>query len=166
MKRGAADEPTLIVRFTRLSPTHHRFELVCGAATQTCELETRSCLMHDLVHFALESEARLANSFYGQLARGVPYATLTEVGMAAATGEIQLTERLVGALQGAWTAGFDAERFVEAFRSYQDTLGEPPPPWLTAELLVRVAARLRALEGAWRATKSGGTLELRFPPRE
>ena len=64
----------MIVRFTRLSPTHHRFEaLRDDGSIESRELETRSLLNHDLVHFALESEGELKDGFYGTLARGGSY---------------------------------------------------------------------------------------------
>ncbi|HEX5051990.1 MAG TPA: hypothetical protein VFZ65_09475, partial [Planctomycetota bacterium] len=68
---------SLLVRLTRTSPTHHRMEIVRDDGTrEQHELETRSCLLHDLVHFAVETEAALGNSFYGRLAHGVAYAAL------------------------------------------------------------------------------------------
>lgn len=61
----------LIVRFTRLNPTHHRFEAIrADGARDVRELETHSLLTHDLVHFALESEGKLSDGFYGGLLRG------------------------------------------------------------------------------------------------
>lgn len=161
----AAEPPALLVRFTRTSPTHHRLEIVRGERRESCELETRSCLFHDLVHFAVESEAGLADSFYGRLARGVSYAELTQdAGDMAALGEIATTELLVGAVQGAWKSGFDAARFLATFQGYLQQLGTPSATWLTVELLERIAKRLRALTGAWGGTQFGETLELRFPP--
>ena len=157
---GAAPD-ALVLRWTRVSATHHRFEIRCGATISSRELETRSCLWHDLVHFAVETEARLTNSFYGSLLRGVPYEALT-TGPLPDAGEIAVTERVVGALQGAWKQGLDPERFLAVFGAYQQSLGEVVPAWLTVEVLARVKERLRALEGAWRATRFGDTLELRF----
>jgi hypothetical protein len=165
-RRPATDErsePALTVRFTRVSPTHHRLDLVRGGATDSRVLETRSVLFHDLVHFALESEAGLANGFYGSLARGVAYGELAAVD--ATTGgpaELVAVERVVGPLQGAWRGGVDPEPFVARLRAYHAQIGERVPEWLTAELVQRVAARLRALDGQWRATPFGATMELTF----
>lgn len=161
----AAREPAgeLVVRLARVSPTHHRFEYACGARTESFLLETRSCLLHDLVHFALESEAGLADSFFGKLARGASYADLTRPDAdVTALGEIASTERIVGPLQGAWKHGFDAARFHTTLAAYHEQIGAVLPPWCTAELFARVAARLRALTGAWGGTKFGDALELRF----
>lgn len=153
----------LVVRLTRISPTHHRLDLASGARAESRELETRSCLLHDLVHFALETEAQLADSFYGKLARGQSYAELMQPGAdMKALGEIATTERIVGPLQSAWKAGFDPARFLATLRSYHEQISEPLPPWCSVELFACVAARLRALTGAWGATPFGDALELRF----
>jgi hypothetical protein len=153
----------VLVRFTRVSPTHHRLDVVRGGATDSRLLETRSVLFHDLVHFALESEAGITDGFYGSLARGAGYGELAAVD--AATGgpaALLAVERVVGPLQGAWRAGLDAQPFVERLWEHHRQIGEPAPEWLTAELVQRVALRLRALEGRWRATPFGATMELTF----
>ena len=56
----------LTICFTRTSNQRHRLDIVReGGACESRELETRSTLVHDLVHFAVETEARLTRSFYG-----------------------------------------------------------------------------------------------------
>jgi hypothetical protein len=156
---------TLTVRFTRVSATHHRLELARpGGAVTSRVLETRSVLFHDLVHFALESEAGLTDGFYGRLARGADYDQLAAIdGAATGTADLVAVERVVGPLQGAWRAGFDAAAFVARYREWLAQCEQPWPAWLTAELLERFAERLRALEGRWRATPFGTTMELLFP---
>lgn len=74
------------------------------------EFETRSLMTHDLVHFAVESEAKARGGFYGTLAEG----------------------------------------------------GLAPPDWLTGDFMRCVLERLRQLQGQWRATPFGQTMELRF----
>jgi hypothetical protein len=143
----------VIVRFTRLNPTHHRFEAVRDdGAIESRELETRSFLTHDLVHFALESEGKLADGFYGAIARGGAYET-------EATAAI---ESVVGPLQGAIKGEVDASAFVQRFRSVQEKIGGHMPDWLSEDLIARTVARLRQLQGQWRATPFGQTMELRF----
>ncbi len=143
----------LIVRFTRLNPTHHRFEVIRPDGTRDVrELETRSLLTHDLVHFALESEGKLAHGFYGALARGASYET-------EAAMEI---EYVVGPLQGLLKGEFDPETFVERLRAVRENTEARMPEWLTADLVVRATARFRQLQGQWRATPFGQTMELTF----
>lgn len=158
----AAAQP-LQIGLTRISPTHHRLDLQRhGGAREAVTLETRSVLLHDLVHFAVESEAGLADSFYGRVARGVGYGELAADG--GAGGEILVTEKVVGAVQGAWRRGFEPAALAAALRGYFEGLGEAAPAWLTAELLQRVGERLRRLEGEWRALPFGQTMQLAFAP--
>ncbi|RYD92308.1 MAG: hypothetical protein EOP61_25810, partial [Sphingomonadales bacterium] len=64
----------LKLRFTRLNEARHRFEAVRpDGVSEALEFETRSYLLHDFVHFAVEMEAGLQSGFYGQLARGGVY---------------------------------------------------------------------------------------------
>jgi hypothetical protein len=166
----AAALPPLIVRLVRTSPTHHRLELSLGDRVESRELETRSCLLHDLVHFALESEAGLCNGFYGHLARGVRYDALAHDrqrdGALRDLDELLLVERVVGPLQSAWKSGrLDPAAFVATFAGYQRALGEACPAWLDEDLVARASARLRQLDGQWRSTRFGAPMELRFPVR-
>src|SRR5690242_14444126 len=93
----------LVIRLVRTSSTHHRLETRRGGTCESRELETRSCLLHDLVHFALESEAGLQNGFFGHLARGVAYDALAHEAQAPGAlqrkDELLLVERVVGPLQ-------------------------------------------------------------------
>ncbi len=60
----------LALRFTRVSPTHHRFEYRRpDGSGEAVEMETRSFLFHNLLHYAVESEAGLRGSFYGILGK-------------------------------------------------------------------------------------------------
>src|SRR4051794_7175273 len=94
--------PALTIRLTRISPTHHRFEYRRRDGTgEAVEMETGSLLVHDLLHFAVESEAGLRGSFYGLLAKVGGYEELQVTGGASLGGEIAITERVVGPLTGA-----------------------------------------------------------------
>lgn len=145
----------MIIRFTRLNPTHHRFEAMRDdGAIESRELETRSFLTHDFVHFALESEGKLTDGFYGALARGGSY----ETEAAAAI------ESVVGPLQGAIKGELDPTSFVSRFRAVQESIGGRAPDWLSEDLIARTVTRIRQLQGQWRATPFGQTMELRFGP--
>lgn len=147
----------LIVRFTRLNPTHHRFEAIRADGTREVrEFETKSLLLHDLVHFAVESEAKLRGGFYGALAAGAAYDT------PRAGSEAMAIESVVGPLQGAVKGEVDADTFVARHREMQANMGSASPEWLTPDLITRALERLRQLQGQWRATPFGETLELRF----
>lgn len=57
---------------------------------------------------------------------------------------------------------FDPAAFVERFRAVRENTETRMPDWLTADLVARVADRYRRLQGQWRATPFGETMELAF----
>ncbi|MFI4974778.1 MAG: hypothetical protein ACHP84_09595 [Caulobacterales bacterium] len=158
-------EPALRLGFTRISPTHHRFEFRRPDGTgEAVELETRGGLVHDLIHLAVESEAGLRGSFYGLLAKIGGYEELVVNGGAALGGEVAITERVVGALTGAMTdEDLDAEPFVARVTEFLDIYEERAPRWFTADFVLAVRERMRRLMGRWKATPFGETMQLTFP---
>src|SRR6185503_18089969 len=141
----------LRIRLTRLSNDRHRFEAIRpNGEVEMRELETRSFLTHDLVHFAVESEAGLKNSFYGQLARGAGYDSMASAG--PETPEGVKTEMVVGVLQGAIKGEVDPAAFIQNLKSVWENIGREPPEWLTPEMVAGALRRLHALQGQWRAT--------------
>ncbi|HWF77619.1 MAG TPA: hypothetical protein VN694_10640 [Caulobacteraceae bacterium] len=156
----------LTLRFTRLSPDRHRFEYRRADGTgEAIEMETGSLLTHDLVHYAVESEAQLKGSFYGILARIGGYQELTVNGGAALGGEIAITERVVGALQGALAQDdLDEITFQAQVAEYLELFDERAPRWFTPAFVASVRAQMRQLNGRWKATPFGETMELEFNP--
>jgi hypothetical protein len=156
----------LSLRFTRVSPTHHRFEYRrADGAGEAIEMESSSLLVHDLLHYAVESEAGLRGSFYGILGKIGGYEELSVAGGAALGGEIAITERVVGALTGALQHyDLDADAFAAQVREYLDIYEERTPRWFTPAFIAAVRERMRQLTGRWQATPFGGTMELVFPP--
>jgi hypothetical protein len=159
----------MLIRLTRLTNERHRLEIVRADGTREAhELETRSALLHDLVHYAVEAEAGLEASFYGRLASGTTYAALTAE---PATGpESMQTEIVVVRVQGiaktdTWSE-VDPASFAESIAAGFRAVGDEPPAWLTGDLIVRVRERLRRVQGQWRATPFHQTLALEFPARE
>ena len=156
----------LALRFTRLTPDRHRFEYRRADGTgEAIEMETRSLLAHDLVHFAVESEAQLKGSFYGILARIGGYEELSVAGGAALGGEIAITERIVGALQGALAQDdLDDAGFQARIAEYLELFDERAPRWFTPAFVSAVRERMRQLSGRWNATPFGEAIELEFNP--
>lgn len=154
----------LILRFTRVSPTHHRFEYRRRDGTgEAVEMESRSLLFHDLLHYAVESEASLRGSFYGILGKIGGYEELSVAGGAALGGEIAITERVVGALTGALQAEeLDDATLVARASEFLDTYEERAPRWFTPTFVAAVRERMRRLTGRWKATPFGETMELVF----
>lgn len=157
----------MLIRLTRLTNERHRLELVRDDGSREArELETRSALLHDLVHYAVETEAGLKASFYGLLASGKTYEALTA--QPSADPEAMQTELVVVRIQAiakndAWAA-VEPEGLVQSIIAGFRSLGHEPPAWLSGDLIVRVRERLRRVQGQWRATPFHQTLELEFPP--
>ena len=152
----------LTLRFTRRSPTHHRLEIVRADGTsESAELEPRSFLFHDLLHFAVESEARLAHSFFGSLAAGQSYAALAATD-APLTGELLTTERIVGPMTSFVQGKMDVTALRAGFANMYEGLGEPLPRFVTDTFIAAVADHTRALMGQWKATPFGHAMELKF----
>lgn len=159
----------MLVRLTRLTNERHRLEFVRDDGTrESRELETRSALLHDLVHYAVETEAGLNASFFGQIASGKTYAQLTDE--PSNDAEAMQTEGVVARIQGlakddAWSH-VDPKALAESIAAGFLSLGHEPPAWLNADSLGRVRERLRRVQGQWRATPFHQTLTLEFPARE
>jgi hypothetical protein len=156
------------IRLTRLTNERHRLEVVRDdGSRETKDLETRSALLHDLVHYAVETEAGLEGSFYGRLARGDTYEALS----AAAPGDAEAmqTEVVVARIQGISKndarLGADPDELARSIAGGFRSIGAEPPGWLSGDLIVRVRERLRRVQGQWRATAFHQTLVLEFTPR-
>jgi hypothetical protein len=125
------------------------------------ELETRSSLLHDLTHFAVEEAAVLEGGFFGRLAAGKTLAELTQ-GMAGTgyEGEPLQIERTVAVLQRMPKTGEDPGTAHARITAMLAVQGEKPPAWFTLELVTRVHERMRRLVGQWKATPYGSAMEL------
>ena len=153
------------IRLTRLTNERHRIEFVRDDGTREAhELETRSALLHDLVHYAVETEAGLRASFYGRLASGETYEALMAV--PPTSFEAMQTEHVVVRVQGIAKADIwsdvDPESFAQLIAASFRSVDHEPPRWLNGDLIVRVRERLRRVQGQWRATPFHQTLALEF----
>jgi hypothetical protein len=155
----------VLIRLTRLTNERHRLEVARDDGTREAhDLETRSTLLHDLVHYAVETEAGLKGSFFGRLANGETYETLTS--NPPPDAEPLQTELVVVRIQGVakddtWSE-INPENFAESIRAGFRAFGQEPPAWLTAAFIVRVRERLRRVLGQWRATPFHEVLVLEF----
>jgi hypothetical protein len=159
----------LTLRLTKLSNTHHRFAYErSDGSGQSIELATRNFLLHDLIHYAVETEGRFKNSFYGLLDRGETYESLGDADITddahPGAPEILMTERVVGAFTSLAKGETTPEQVITGVKNLLDAHEEPMPSWLTIEFAEGVAERLRRLQGEWKATPFGATLELEFDP--
>ncbi len=131
---------------------------------ESVELETKSFWLHDLVHMAVESEARIQNGFWGLLASGKTLSDMNDRTGKVLKGRaetLMAVEMLVSILTGSLSAApQDAvaanvrAAFISAGRR------EGVPDWLTDEFVARARERLRRLVGHWNGTPFGETMEI------
>ena len=128
--------------------------------------ETRSTLVHDFTHLAVESEARLERGFWGLLAAGKTFEDLndrTGESIADMSDDILVIEAVVGCVQGIGK-GQPGAAILANLRMQGEGLGWTIPEWLTGEMLQGVQERLRRLVGHWRATGFGESMEVEWSP--
>src|SRR5262245_15840747 len=125
------------VRWTKLSDERHRLELVRDDGTKDgAELDTRTTLTHDLIHFAVEREAGLQESFYGLLSQGVTLASLNDRSMMTRpTGEppeseLDRTEMIVGPMTSVVRGKATPAELLAGFDNLLGAYGMERPPWL------------------------------------
>jgi len=156
------------ITFRKLSDDRHALEISRdGQAPERVECETRSYLVHDLLHYAVESEARLETGFWGSLAAGKTLAQMNDrTGQSMKdVPDMAAIEQLVGALHES-TKGRSAAEVLAGMQRFAMALGGTLPAWLTAPFIERVQERMRRLLGHWRATPYGGAMELTWPAGE
>ncbi|MEM1416558.1 MAG: hypothetical protein AAGH15_16725 [Myxococcota bacterium] len=121
--------------FARLDPKTHRFRVARPPHPAVdVRLETRSLLLHDMAHYAVEATLGTEEGFYGHLARGT---TLPELRALEERDALMAIERQVVGLQMAHRRG-----------------AAPSDP---------ASRTLRAITGAWRKARQGEALRLRWP---
>jgi hypothetical protein len=150
----------LVVRvvLTRLSDRTHRFEITRrDGSRDDVVLETRSYLVHDLTHYAVEAEVPIEDGFYGLLDRGTPLERLNDRTLSEPLSPgLAAAESLVGPMQSLFGGRLDPALFREHC--------EQRFPGLVATGFVdRALERLRRLAGHWAATPFHGTMDLVWP---
>ncbi|MCA8944031.1 MAG: hypothetical protein KDB80_15815 [Planctomycetes bacterium] len=144
------------IRLTRIDNDTHRLEIERADGSRLAtNLETRSVLLHDLVHFAVETEAGIPDGVWGSLADGLDFEALrTEVEAPTRPG-IALAETLVGPMQSVFRHGHDADRYVERMKDVA--------PFVDRAFVERVLERIRRLWGHWQGTPFRRAMELDWP---
>jgi hypothetical protein len=147
---------SLVLRLTKLDDERHRliYERRDGQG-ETLERETRGVLFRALLHFAVESEAWLAASFYRSLARGQPGVSLI--------GEATASERIVAVLTGVIEPEAASALAIRGAKSLFAESGEGSGG-MTTEFVARAHERVKRLTDMWKALPAGQTLRLEFPP--
>ena len=121
--------------------------------------------LHDLTHFAVETELAIRHAFFGVLADGWTIEETGQRGVAARLPPDALfVEQVVGTLDVERASGmrWTADEFNDALERKARADGRPAPRRLTDDDLARVRKRRAELFEQWHALAPGGTLELIF----
>ena len=139
------------ILFTKFSDEEHRVKVIRddGSEDQTT-LVSRSFLRHDFAHLAAEQCVEIENGFWGLVAKG---AALDGEGIGGP--KIQLAESLAGPIQTLMRLNAP----VEKFESY---LSHLLPDRNCSQLAIEIKEKGRQLEGHWRATPFGETMEVEW----
>ena len=121
--------------------------------------------VHDLLHYAVESELGFTEGFFGLLAAGW---NIDETTGKSARGALPMealeVEYLVSAFSAERAGGSvsSAEEFNELAATFAQSKGMAAPRRLSAEELARVRAQFADLATKWQALPAGETLVLEY----
>jgi hypothetical protein len=152
---------------TKLSDRQHAVTIVrSDGSRDTIELVTRETLFHDFLHFAVEAAIPTQRGFWGSLASGKTFAQMNDRSGAsfrenAAT--LAIVEGTVGMMTGAMKRAVSDEHLVAVFRRSCEELERAPPDWFDERFVVAVRERMRRLQGRWKATPYGESMEVLWP---
>jgi hypothetical protein len=122
--------------------------------------------LHDLTHYAVETELGFRRGFYGLIAEGWDIGETTgKTARGALPNETLEVEYLVSAFSAERSGGVasPAEEFNELAATFARAKQMPNPRELSDEELHRVRTRFNELATKWRALEPGETLRLEFP---
>jgi hypothetical protein len=154
------------VRLTKESDQRHHLEVVRrDGSHDRRSLVTRELLFHDLLHFSVETEARLQGGFYGRLARGESLSVVDATAQADVNdplSEIAIVERTVGMVTGLLKSEPpDEPKLLTVDRTLEGSALKRPA-WFDAPFVARVREKMRQLQGRWKSVPYGGVMELDF----
>lgn len=129
--------------FARIDPKTHRFVVERPPHSRvSVALESRSMLLHDLTHYAVETELQTQDGFYGLLTTGIELERLRDSSLTLEVSEkLMAIEKQVALLQTKFKRG-------------------------EATTTEGAGARLRRIHGAWSKAKQGEALKLTWPNSE
>ena len=156
------------VRFIKETPDQYRLECLRDDDSKTAaSLEFRSYFKHDLMHFVVESSAKLQDSFFGLVKAGRDLSELSPKAIRESAlvfpAEIQTTEVIVAALQGAYKTEPDYRDVCRKIKEYLAQISLAEPAYLTPDFCERVVCNHRSLLGRWGQLRGGQSLEFSFP---
>jgi len=122
--------------------------------------------LHDLTHYAVETELGFTRGFFGLIAEGWNIDETTgKTARGALPDEALEVEYIVSAFSAERASGASASaaEFNELAATFANAKEMPSPRQLSDEDLARVRSRFDELAMKWRALAQGQKLELVFP---
>lgn len=145
--------PQLHITLSKLNPQRHRMDIFRADATiDGVELETRSFLLHDLMHFAIERALGLQNGFYGLLAMGHDLMDVRQPELLSETERacLHTADALVEPMLSVWQRQLSVTDYVTQLSA----------PGLDAVFVSEVQAHVRSLLDTWRRLPYGDGMSL------
>jgi hypothetical protein len=122
--------------------------------------------VHDLMHYAVETELGFRRGFYGLIAEGWEIAETTgKTPRGALPNETLEVEYLVSAFSAERASGdvTTAAEFNQLAATFAEAKGMPRPRQLSDQELLRVRSRFDELATKWRALPADSAIQLQFP---
>lgn len=124
--------------------------------------------VHDLTHYAVETELGYTQGFFGLVAAGWNIDETTgKSPRGPLPDEAIEVEHLVSSFSAEWNSPepWSGDEFNRQAREWAEQRGSRSPPALSDEQLARVRTRMRELFARWRDVPEDETLTLPFPAR-
>lgn len=156
----------MLIRLTKISDQQHSVELVRSDGSRECiELVTREALVHDFIHYSVEASIPTQSGFWGVLAGGKSFDEMNDRS-GESTKEfaetLMMVEGMVGMMTGVIKGDMTPNQAIATIRSYHDGTGQKTPEWLSERFVTDVREHMRRLQGHWKATPYGETMEIEW----
>lgn len=155
------------VILTKNSDEEHGFEVIYDdGSRERIDLVSKSFLMHDFTHYAVESLAKTEAGFWGSLRKAGSLAALNDrkqdmdVALGGETGAIEL---IAGSISSVVQGRGTAQGVIDGMKNLLTAQGKEVPKWLTLDFVEAVQKRMRELVGKWNSVPYGETMELPWP---
>jgi hypothetical protein len=124
--------------------------------------------LHDLTHYAVETELGFRRGFFGLIVEGWDIAETTgTTPRGALPPETLEVEYFVSAFSAERASGdaTTAAEFNQLAATFAEAKGMPQPRQLSDQELLRVRSRFDELAAKWRALPTDAAIQLSFPAR-
>ena len=151
--------------FTKTGKDEHIFSCIRKDGSTTWQHVSPFFMMHDLCHYAVETNLALKNAFFGMVASGIDITNFNlpkEQRYIQLTDEAIFTEHLVNLLVIDHTQG-RMENLIEIFTDvYNDTSGSKLLSYITDEKMEKIRKAYSDLLEQWKSTPVSESLNLMF----